>query len=142
VPITLANGELCQVCELVADRFPAATLVRRSEQTIALVVPRQREVGHLIISPLRHVPTLLELTDEEARALAIETRAMARALTRAYELDGLLVYQNNGTASFQEVPHVHVHVVPRTHGGDWGPMRWSGRPQPHQTVERLLAALA
>jgi diadenosine tetraphosphate (Ap4A) HIT family hydrolase len=141
VPIKLANGQLCQVCELVADRFPAATPIRRTEQTIALVVPRQREVGHLIVSPLRHAPTLMDLTNEEARALAVESRAMAQALMRAYDVDGFLVYQNNGTASFQEVPHVHVHVVPRTRGSDWGPMRWSGRAQPGQIAERLLAAL-
>jgi histidine triad (HIT) family protein len=141
VPIALANGEMCQVCELVADRFPAATLVRRTAQTISLVVPRQREAGHLIVSPLRHAPTLMGLTDEEVRALAIETRAMARALARVYDVDGLLVYQNNGTASFQEVPHVHVHVVPRRHGSEWGPRRWDGAPQPQQTAERLLAVL-
>jgi histidine triad (HIT) family protein len=142
MPITLANGALCQVCELVADRFPAATPIRRTKQTIALVVPRQREVGHLIVSPLRHVPTLLELTDEEAAAVAVESRAMAQALMRAFDVAGFLVYQNNGTASFQEVPHVHVHVVPRSSGSDWGAMRWSGRPQAEQTAQRLLAALA
>ena len=142
MPIKLANGELCQCCELVAGRFRAASEVRRTESTVTVVVPRQSEVGHLVIFPMRHVPTLLDLTDEEAAALAVETRAMAHALMRAFDADGLLVYQNNGVASFQEVPHVHVHVVPRRHGSAWGPMGWSSDAQPQQTAERLLAELA
>ncbi len=27
--------------------------------------------------------------------------------------NGLTIYQNNGVASGQEIPHFHVHVVPR-----------------------------
>jgi histidine triad (HIT) family protein len=142
VPIKLANDELCQCCELVAGRFPAATEVRRTDHTLTVVVPRQHEVGHLVVFPLRHVPTLLDLTDDEAAALAIETRAMAQALMRADGADGFLVYQNNGVASFQEVPHVHVHVVPRRQGSAWPRMRWSWDPQSQQTAERLLAELA
>jgi diadenosine tetraphosphate (Ap4A) HIT family hydrolase len=122
--------------------FPAATEVRRTDQTLTVVVPRQHEVGHLVVFRLRHAPTLLDLTDAEAAALAIETRAMAHALMRADDADGLLVYQNNGVASFQEVPHVHVHVVPRRHSSAWPRMRWSWDAQPQQTVERLLAELA
>jgi diadenosine tetraphosphate (Ap4A) HIT family hydrolase len=32
----------------------------------------------------------------------------------------VLLYQNNGVGSGQEVPHFHLHVVPRTPGSDWG----------------------
>jgi diadenosine tetraphosphate (Ap4A) HIT family hydrolase len=39
--------------------------------------------------------------------------------------DGVLVYQNNGIGSGQEVPHFHLHVVPRRSDSDWG----SGPPQ-------------
>ena len=32
----------------------------------------------------------------------------------------MLLYQNNGTAVGQEVPHFHLHVVPRRLGSRWG----------------------
>ena len=38
----------------------------------------------------------------------------------AYAPDGVLLYQNNGLGSGQEVPHFHLHVVPRTPTSDWG----------------------
>ena len=118
MPITLANGEACQCCMLVANEMPpgTATEVRRTPLMMTIIVPNQNEVGHLVVFPIRRAPTLVDLTDDEVDAIASETRAMAVALARAYALDGFLIYQNNGTASFQEVPHVHVHVTPRHPG--------------------------
>ena len=120
MPVTLANGERCQVCMLVANEMPegTATEVRRTPLTITVIVPGQAEVGHLIVCPIRHASLLTDLSDDEVDEIANESRAMAAALARVFDLDGFLIYQNNGTASFQEVPHVHVHVVPRHPGGD------------------------
>lgn len=144
MPITLANTERCQCCAIVAGDLPSVTEVRRTAMTIASVVPRQHEVGHLIVFPFRHVPTWMELTDEEATALAVEGRAMAMALERTFGLDGLLIYQNNGTASFQEVPHVHLHVVPRRVGSTWPAMRFGWNqpsvPERAEFVTKLINA--
>jgi diadenosine tetraphosphate (Ap4A) HIT family hydrolase len=81
---------------------------------------RQYEVGQCIVVSRRHAPTLLDLTvDEGAAVIAAATRA-ARALVSAFDPDGVLLYQNNGVGSGQEVPHFHLHVVPRRPQSDWG----------------------
>jgi len=41
---------------------------------------------------------------------------MTRAVTHAIRPDGVNVWQSNGEAAGQEVPHVHMHVF----------LRWSG----------------
>lgn len=40
----------------------------------------------------------------------------ARAVRDAFNPEGLSVWQSNGPAAFQEVPHLHFHVHPRMHG--------------------------
>jgi diadenosine tetraphosphate (Ap4A) HIT family hydrolase len=45
---------------------------------------------------------------------------IARRMVDLYAPSGILLYQNNGTGSAQEVPHFHLHVVPRRAGSDWG----------------------
>jgi histidine triad (HIT) family protein len=51
--------------------------------------------------------------------MAAAKQAM-KALVAEYAPDGVLLYQNNGVGSGQEVPHFHLHVVPRTPSSDWG----------------------
>src|SRR5437870_2658845 len=103
MPFTLANGDPCLLCDVMAGRVPAATPVRQTAFTFTAVPPRQRELGQLVIYTRRHVPTLLDVTDEEANGLATECRAMAHELMRVYDdIEGFLIYENNGVASLQE----------------------------------------
>ena len=115
MPITLANGDLCQCCMLANNEMPdgVVTEVRRTPLTMTVIVPSKSEEGHLIVFPIRHAPLLTDLTDDELDEIATESRAMAAVFARVLDLDGFMLYQNNGTASFQEVPHVHLHVIPR-----------------------------
>ena len=34
-------------------------------------------------------------------------------MRHVYEPEGLSIWQSNGPAAFQEVPHVHWHILPR-----------------------------
>jgi len=70
--------------------------------------------------PRRHAPTILDMTDDEAAEIMNKLRTAADALTKTFNPDGIPVYQNNGGASLQEVPHFHIHVVPRRKSSDWG----------------------
>ena len=92
---------------------------------LTLLNGRQYEIGQCIVLPVRHAPTLLELNDEECGAVMRAARRIAAAMVEAFAPEGVLVYQNNGEAVGQEVPHFHLHVVPRRLAGTWG----SGPPQ-------------
>ena len=87
---------------------------------MTLVNGRQFEVGQCIVIPKRHAPTLLDLCERECSAVMAAAQRVSNALVNAYSPEGVLLYQNNGTGSGQEVPHFHLHVVPRQPGSDWG----------------------
>lgn len=102
-------------------------MVLETDLTLTFVAPRRQHPGRLLVISKRHAPTLFDLTDEEAAAIMRDTRRAARAVTRAFKPDGLTIYQNNGVGAGHEIPHVHMHVVPRYHddGGaspDKGPL--------------------
>ena len=59
---------------------------------------------------------MLALTEPEAEALARLVRRVARSIHDAFDVVGLNIYQNNGIASGQTIPHDHVHVMPRYPG--------------------------
>ena len=118
-PFELPEMTPCVFCELIAGRLDKG-LVEETELTLTIVNIRQYEIGQVIVIPRRHAPTVLDLTDEESSALMDAVRRVSAAMVRAYSPDGLTLYQNNGVASMQEVPHFHMHVVPRRKSSLWG----------------------
>ncbi len=122
---TLARFEMpiwdpCPFCELAAGRGETRHIINATEKTLTLINKRQFEIGQLLVIPRRHAPTILDLTDDEALEIMNKVRTAAEALIETFNPDGIIVYQNNGVTSLQEVPHFHVHVVPRRKSSDWG----------------------
>jgi histidine triad (HIT) family protein len=110
----------CYFCEVVAGRKAEWSVIERTEVTLTMLNGRQFEVGQCLVVPVRHAPTLLELSDPEAAAVMAAARRVTNAMVEAFNPDGVLLYQNNGVGSGQEVPHFHLHVVPRREHSDWG----------------------
>jgi diadenosine tetraphosphate (Ap4A) HIT family hydrolase len=109
----------CFLCEVVSQQA-GWNVVDRTELTMTVLNLRQYEAGQCMVLPVRHVPTLLELSEAEGAAVMLAARKIADVLVTEYQPDGVLLYQNNGVGSGQEVPHFHLHVVPRTGSLDWG----------------------
>ena len=110
----------CFFCEIVNGRSDGWNVISRDELAITLLNGRQYETGQCVVVPLRHAPTLFELTELEAAAVMASARRAASTMMDAFDPTGILLYQNNGVGSGQEVPHFHLHVVPRQPGSDWG----------------------
>jgi histidine triad (HIT) family protein len=110
----------CYLCTIVDGQPPGWNVVERDEWTVTILNGRQFEIGQCMIVPIRHAPTLLDLTAREDAAVMAAAKRIMRAMIGAYAPDGVLLYQNNGVGSGQEVPHFHLHVVPRQRDSDWG----------------------
>lgn len=118
-PFEMPQPAVCVFCEMTAGRLDKG-VVEETALTLTIVNQRQFETGQALVISRRHAPTLLDLTEEEAAAVFAAVRRLAAALVAAYAPDGVTLYQNNGVASLQEVPHFHMHVAPRHKNGNWG----------------------
>lgn len=116
----MPDVDSCFFCEIVDGKTHQWQIIEQNELTMTLLNGRQFETGQCVIIPRRHAPTLLDLVEEEETAVMASAKRLAEALVRAYSPNGVLLYQNNGIGSGQEVPHYHLHVVPRQPGSDWG----------------------
>ena len=101
------------VCKIVAGELDAA-VVLRTQEVVAFLDHRPVFKGHVLVAPVRHVDTLLELPAELMTPLLTTAQRVAAALGEALEAQGSFVAINNVVS--QSVPHLHVHVVPRTKG--------------------------
>ena len=72
--------------------------------------------GHTLICPIRCVATVGELTRDELLSIFDLRKALGHALTRTFDADGFNYAWNEGISAGQDVPHVHLHMVPRKKG--------------------------
>ncbi|MFT3971060.1 MAG: HIT family protein [Micropruina sp.] len=100
-------------CAIIEGRLDAE-IVLRTEQVIAFLDHRPVFKGHVLVCPTRHVDTLLDLPDELVLPLIGACRRIAAAMGPALGAQGSFVAINNVIS--QSVPHLHIHVVPRSKG--------------------------
>jgi histidine triad (HIT) family protein len=120
VPIQLPENDPCYFCQIIEGKSERWNVLEESELTVTVLNGRQFEVGQCIVVTRRHAPTLMDLDSAEGAAILSAAKRAAAAMSELFDPDGVLLYQNNGVGSGQEVPHFHLHVVPRRAGSDWG----------------------
>lgn len=69
--------------------------------------------GHVLVSPRRVVPRMLDLTPAETTDFWETVRRVSRTVERAFKADALNVAVQDGPAAGQSVPHLHCHIIPR-----------------------------
>ena len=104
----------CPFCAIVAGIDDEAEVVYRSNVAVAFLDRRPLFPGHVLVVPVRHVDTLPDLDDAEVAPFFAEVQRVAAAVPTALGAQGTFVAINNVVS--QSVPHLHVHVVPRTKG--------------------------
>jgi histidine triad (HIT) family protein len=105
----------CVFCRIIAGQA-SGNFVFRDDAVVAIVDLRQVSEGHILVMPTAHLATIDDLDEATAGKLAWATVRVSRAVRSAYAPDGINVWQSNGEAAGQEVPHVHIHVLPRMAG--------------------------
>jgi histidine triad (HIT) family protein len=97
-----------------------------------------------LVIPVRHVETLVDLARDEIGPYFERVHAIAAAIPEAFGAEGTFVANNNVVS--QSVPHLHVHVVPRTRGdglrGFFWPRSRYAEGEADAYAERLRRALA
>jgi ATP adenylyltransferase len=106
----------CVFC-LAADRRDEPLVIFRGQSCFVLLNLYPYNSGHLMVVPVRHVPSLAATTPDERNELIALTRLAEMALTEAYQPQGLNMGVNLGrSAGAGVVDHLHVHLVPRWTG--------------------------
>jgi histidine triad (HIT) family protein len=115
--MAIASGDSCAFCEYIAGTRPCA-IVRRTKHTVSFVNLRQYEKGALLVIPVLHAATIVELPVRTIARIHTEAALLGRALIRAFGATGINIFQNNGLDAGQRVAHFHTHVVPLYPGSD------------------------
>ena len=129
----------CVFCKIVAGQIPS-TRVYEDEHALAFMDIGHVNPGHTLVAVKKHAATVFELEEAQAEAIARAVVKISSALKKAFEPEGLSVYQANGKAAGQTVFHYHVHLLPR-HAGDGMELTWPVKNPPRDQLEACAAKI-
>lgn len=102
----------CIFCKIIAGEIPA-TKVFEDEDILVFMDIGPIIKGHALVIPKQHYDPVTNTPDGIVAKLHLTAKRIAQAQMNGFGADGVNIVQNNGTAAGQEVPHIHVHVIPR-----------------------------
>lgn len=100
-------------CQIVAGDLPGH-LVLETDDLVAFLDTRPLFKGHVLLVPRTHLETLPDLPAVQRDGFLAAAQRLATAVKDALGAQGSFLAINNTVS--QSVPHLHLHVVPRTKG--------------------------
>ncbi len=112
------KSEECFLCRYRDEANDAENLVvARGESTIVVLNRFPYNNGHLLIAPLAHKASIVELDDTELLDSMRQLQRFTRIYSEILTPDGFNVGLNLGRVAGAGVPgHLHWHLVPRWQG--------------------------
>jgi histidine triad (HIT) family protein len=132
----------CAFCRIVAGDLEADRVLE-DDDFVGFLDTRPVFKGHVLLVPRDHVETLPDLPADLRDPFLGHAQRLAVAVKEALGAQGSFVAMNNTVS--QSVPHLHLHVVPRTKGDGLRGFFWprttyaAGEAADH--AARLRAAL-
>lgn len=130
----------CVFCGIVAGVEPAS-VVHADDEVMAFCDIAPVNPGHVLVVPCRHATYLEDLAEPTGARMFEVAHRLARGLRRSgLRCEGVNLFLADGAAAFQEVFHVHLHVIPRWRGDGMRLRARHGSPDREQ-LDRTAAAL-
>jgi len=117
----------CIFCKIVKGEIPAK-IIQETTKSLAFMDAFPLAKGHSLVIPKHHYEKLQEIPPEENAELFETVR---NVLSKVDKLtNATLVALHNGKDSGQEVPHVHIHLIPRSKQDSAGPVHSMFKDRP------------
>jgi len=117
----------CIFCKIVNGTIPAKKLYE-TPNSLAFLDAFPLARGHTLVIPKNHYDKVQNMNTQDNGDLFEVVRIMAGRLESISP--SVLIAVHNGKESGQEIPHVHVHLIPRDSSDGAGPVHnmFSKRP--------------
>ena len=111
-----AQQTACVFCKIIDGRVKSQ-IIYRDRTVIAFMDHAPNNPGHVLVVPLGHYQTISDLPDSVARDVFSIGRKISLAIQKTnIPAEAFRFQLNSGKAAGQEVPHCHLHVIPRYMG--------------------------
>jgi len=115
----------CIFCKIVNGEISAKT-IDETNKSLAFLDAFPLTKGHSLVISKNHYEKIQDMTPEDYTDLFETVR---HVISKVDKITGAtLVAIHNGKESGQEIPHVHVHLIPRSPDDSAGPVHSMFKP--------------
>jgi diadenosine tetraphosphate (Ap4A) HIT family hydrolase len=130
----------CVFCRILAGEMDSSRVLEGG-LIVAFLDIGPINQGHTLVVPRRHVEAFTDLTPAEVRELGLSGQRVAAALKKVLPgCEGVTLSLADGKVAGQEVPHAHLHVIPRYAGDGFG-WRRHGRPEDRAALDAMASKI-
>ena len=134
---------ICVFCEIANGNIPAG-IVFQDAESLTFLDHRPLFPGHCLLVPRAHLETLADIAPQSLAALSMRAKSLALAMETALDAEGSFIALNNRVS--QSVPHLHLHIVPRTKGDGlkgffWPRQKYRDAAHMEEVRQKLAAAI-
>ena len=105
----------CIFCSIVRGEAPAS-LTYEDDTVVAFMDIQPISHGHMLVVPREHAELMQDVDETVAMRAFRVARRMAALARQTLGAGGVNLFVADGEVAFQDVPHFHVHVIPRYPG--------------------------
>ena len=124
----------CIFCKIVNGEIKSR-LIMESKNSVAFLDAFPVTKGHTLVIPKTHYGKIQDMTQDDSIDLF---RVVCEVVPKIDKITGsTLLAIHNGKESGQEIPHVHVHLIPRQSNDLAGPVHSMFKNRPNLSDEEF-----
>jgi len=124
----------CIFCKIVHKEIPSKTLME-TEKSLSFLDAFPLTKGHTLVIPKNHYEKIQDMSDSDYSDLFETVRQVTKKISKLANAELLAIH--NGKESGQEIPHVHVHIIPRKSEDSAGPVHSMFKNRPTLTEDEI-----
>ncbi|MAN06486.1 MAG: HIT family protein [Candidatus Thermoplasmatota archaeon] len=135
------------VFEKIINREILGFFLFENKDCIAILDVFPLRDGHTLVIPTKPHTHIQDMTSNELKELMNGVKQAQEMLGQHFDTEDFTVAIHDGPLAGQEIPHVHIHVIPRQQGDGGGslPLMWPNRERftspPLKSLEALHESL-
>lgn len=128
----------CVFCDII-QRNTASYIIYEDEDFIAILDKYPISLGHTLVMPKRHYERVKDLSEKDFCAMYARVHALNQLITSKLSASASHISINDGAAANQLIPHIHVHIIPRSENDSAGfTARKLLRPEEMNEIKKKL----
>src|SRR5579864_7237636 len=136
-------ADQCVFCGILRGNSPAS-FTYQDDSVVAFMDVQPITHGHMLVVPRDHAVLMADLNDAVAMRAFRVARKLSSVVRATLGATGVNLFVADGETAFQDVPHFHVHVIPRYANDGFGltfPDSY-GRPPSRAELETIASAIS